>query len=54
MGAVLQRIHPAYEHCYALSELQAQLKDAGFSARGPFRYRFDLVWGMMGVEGRAQ
>ncbi len=54
MDAVLQRIDPAYEHCYTLSELQAQLKYIGFSVRGPFRYRFDLVWGMMGVEARAQ
>ncbi|PSQ97628.1 MAG: SAM-dependent methyltransferase [Bacteroidetes bacterium SW_9_63_38] len=48
MDAVLSRIDPAYETCYMLAELTALLEAAGFEMRRSFRYRFDLVWGMMG------
>jgi ubiquinone/menaquinone biosynthesis C-methylase UbiE len=50
MDAVLPLIDPAYQHCYTLDEMQALLDAAGFSTQRPFRYRFDLIWGMMVVD----
>lgn len=51
MDAVLQGVDPAYRHCYTLDEMRALLERAGFSIPRQFRYRFDLMWGMMVVEG---
>jgi len=53
MDAVLPWVDPAYETCYTLGELTAQLTAASFERRDALRYRFDLVWGMMAVEARA-
>jgi ubiquinone/menaquinone biosynthesis C-methylase UbiE len=50
MDAVLPLIDPAYQHCYTLDELRGLLRAAEFSTRRSFRYRFDLIWGMMVVE----
>lgn len=49
MDAVLRRIDPAYETCYALAEMTSLLGGASFRVTESFRYRFDLVWGMMVV-----
>jgi len=49
MDAVLSVLDPAYQTCYTLAELSVLLGEAGFEARHSFRYRFDLVWGMMVV-----
>ena len=49
MDAVLQYIDPAYEGCYTLDELTALLEHASLAVPKAFRYRFDLVWGMMVV-----
>jgi ubiquinone/menaquinone biosynthesis C-methylase UbiE len=50
MDAVLPRIDPAYQHCYTLDEMRALLGAADFSTQHQFRYRFDLIWGMMVVD----
>jgi ubiquinone/menaquinone biosynthesis C-methylase UbiE len=50
MDAVLRRVDPAHHDCYTLDELRALLRGAGLEARWAFRYRFDLIWGMMVVE----
>jgi hypothetical protein len=50
MDAVLHVVDPAHQHCYTLDELRTLLEAAAFSIQNPFRYRFDLVWGMMAVE----
>lgn len=50
MDAVLRRLDPAYRHCYTLGEMTNFLKTASFDLRTRFRYRFDLIWGMMVVE----
>lgn len=50
MDAVLQVLDPAYQHCYTLDELSGLLEDAGVAIRDSFRYRFDLIWGMMVLE----
>jgi ubiquinone/menaquinone biosynthesis C-methylase UbiE len=50
MDAVLPLIDPAYEHCYTLDEMQSLFTEADFSTQRHFRYRFDLIWGMMVVE----
>ncbi len=47
MDAVLQRVDPAYDTCYTLDELTTLLERAGLRTQYTFRYRFDLVWGMM-------
>ncbi len=47
MDAVLQRVDPAYDTCYTLDELTILLRRAGLRTQYTFRYRFDLVWGMM-------
>ena len=52
MDAVLRRVDPAHHDCYTLDELRGLLQTAGFDVRWAFRYRFDLVWGMMVVEAR--
>jgi ubiquinone/menaquinone biosynthesis C-methylase UbiE len=52
MDAVLRRVDPAHHDCYTLDELRALLRGAGLEDRWAFRYRFDLVWGMMVVEAR--
>lgn len=49
MDAVLRRLDPAYETCYTLAALTDLLDEADFETSDAFRYRFDLVWGMMGV-----
>jgi len=50
MDAVLRRIDPAYQTCYTLGEMRHLIATASFRHRYDFRYRFDLVWGMMVVE----
>ncbi|MFB6230615.1 MAG: class I SAM-dependent methyltransferase [Salinibacter sp.] len=50
MDGVLRHIDPAYQHCYTLDEMAAFLENAPFDLRYHFRYRFDLIWGMMVVE----
>lgn len=50
MDAVLRVVDPAYETCYTLDELTVALRSEGLEIRDAFRYRFDLVWGMMVVE----
>lgn len=50
MDAVLRRLDPAYHTCYTLDELADFLAPTAFSLHEAFRYRFDLVWGMMVVE----
>ncbi|WP_103027835.1 class I SAM-dependent methyltransferase [Salinibacter altiplanensis] len=52
MDALLQRVDPAYETCYTLEELKDRMRPANFEVQDAFRYRFDLVWGMMGAEAR--
>jgi ubiquinone/menaquinone biosynthesis C-methylase UbiE len=52
MDAVLRRVDPAHHDCYTLDELRGLLRTAGFDARCAFRYRFDLIWGMMVAEAR--
>lgn len=47
MDAVLSRVDPAYETCYTLPALTDLLGKADFETTEAFRYRFDLVWGMM-------
>jgi ubiquinone/menaquinone biosynthesis C-methylase UbiE len=47
MDAVLQRVDPAYDTCYTIDELTTLLERAGLRTQYMFRYRFDLVWGMM-------
>lgn len=47
MDAVLQGVDPAYDTCYTLEELTTLLGRAGLRTQYTFRYRFDLVWGMM-------
>lgn len=47
MDAVLQWLDPAYTTCYTLGELTATLESASFKVSNAFRYRFDIVWGMM-------
>ena len=50
MDAVLQILDPAYQHCYTLGEMRGLLKRVDFALQDQFRYRFDLVWGMMVVD----
>ncbi|MFB6249768.1 MAG: class I SAM-dependent methyltransferase [Salinibacter sp.] len=52
MDAVLRRVDPAHHTCYTLDDLRGLLRRAGFDVRWTFRYRFDLIWGMMAVEAR--
>jgi len=52
MDAILRVTDPAYATCYTLDELRAHLTATGWRERFAFRYRFDLVWGMMVVEAR--
>lgn len=52
MDAILQYIDPAYETCYTRAELTTLLERASFAVPEAFRYRFDVVWGMMGVTAR--
>jgi len=52
MDRVLRYIDPAYETCYTLSALTTMLENAAFDVPVAFRYRFDLVWGMMGAVAR--
>jgi len=47
MDGVLKRIDPAYDTCYTLDELTTLIERAGLRTQYTFRYRFDLVWGMM-------
>jgi ubiquinone/menaquinone biosynthesis C-methylase UbiE len=49
MDAVLPYIDPAYQHCYTLQEMRGLLEGAHFAVQHAFRYRFDLIWGMMVV-----
>lgn len=50
MDMVLRLVDPAYEQCYTLDEMRALLGAGGFSTQQQFRYRFDLIWGMMVVD----
>jgi hypothetical protein len=50
MDAVLRILDPAYQHCYTLGEMRSLLERADFALQDQFRYRFDLVWGMMVVD----
>jgi len=50
MDRVLRHVDPAYQHCYTLDEMTTFLETAPFHLRSHFRYRFDLIWGMMVVE----
>jgi ubiquinone/menaquinone biosynthesis C-methylase UbiE len=52
MDAVLPYVDPAYKTCYTLAELTRLLDRASFEIAHTFRYRFDLVWGMMGLTVR--
>lgn len=47
MDVVLTGIDPAYDTCYTLDELTALIDQAELRTQYTFRYRFDLVWGMM-------
>jgi len=47
MDAMLRRLDPAHGTCYTLAELTTLLNRAGFTVSDAFRYRFDVVWGMM-------
>lgn len=49
MDAVLPYLDPAYQHCYTLDELEAMMSAAPLADPDGFRYRFDLIWGMMVV-----
>jgi ubiquinone/menaquinone biosynthesis C-methylase UbiE len=49
MDVVLRRIDPAYETCHTLAEMTSLLGRASFRVTESFRYRFDVVWGMMVV-----
>ena len=53
MDRVLHHIDPAYQQCYGLDEMTAFLQQAPLTLRASFRYRFDLIWGMMVVEAVA-
>ena len=50
MDVVLRRLDPAHHDCYTVDEVTSLLKSAGLGVRDQFRYRFDLVWGMMVIE----
>jgi ubiquinone/menaquinone biosynthesis C-methylase UbiE len=50
IDAVLKRVDPAYQTCYTLGEMRHLIATASFRRCYDFRYRFDLVWGMMVVE----
>lgn len=50
MDALLRRVDPAHYRCYSLGETTSLLGAAGFHVHSTFRYRFDVVWGMMVVE----
>ena len=50
MDAVLRRVDPAYQTCYTLDEMTTLVEATSLRPRYDFRYRFDLVWGMMVVE----
>ena len=52
MDAVLRVVDPAYETCYTLDELASLFRATGWTMRTAFRYRFDIVWGMMVAEVR--
>jgi len=52
MDSVLQYVDPAHGTCYTLPELVDYFDAAGWTLRSSFRYRFDLVWGMMVVDAR--
>jgi ubiquinone/menaquinone biosynthesis C-methylase UbiE len=54
MDTILSAVDPAYQHCYTLAELRTALDAADFSIRDSFRYRFDLIWGMMVVDAVPQ
>lgn len=49
MDGLLRWMDPAYHGCYTLDELLALIDRAGLESTRRFRYRFDLVWGMMVV-----
>jgi ubiquinone/menaquinone biosynthesis C-methylase UbiE len=53
MDAALQIFDPAYQHCYTLHEMGTMLERADLVLQHQFRYRFDLIWGMMVVEAVA-
>jgi len=52
MDSVLQYVDPAHGTCYTLDELAGHLDATGWGRHSSFRYRFDLVWGMMVVDAR--
>jgi ubiquinone/menaquinone biosynthesis C-methylase UbiE len=49
MDVVLRQVDPAYETCHTLAEMTSLLGRASFRVTESFRYRFDVVWGMMVV-----
>lgn len=50
MDAVLHWIDPAHHRCYTLDEVVSYIDASPLTYQSGFRYRFDLVWGMMVVE----
>lgn len=50
MDAVLHWIDPAHHRCYTLDEVVSYIDASPLTYQSGFRYRFDLVWGMMIVE----
>ena len=50
MDVVLRRLDPAHHDCYTVDEVTSLLKSAGLGVRDQFRYRFDLIWGMMVID----
>lgn len=53
MDTVLQWIDPAHRRCFTLEEITSQIGASPLTYRFGFRYRFDVVWGMMVVEAGA-
>lgn len=53
MDVVLTMIDPAHRRCYTLDEVVSLFGASPLTFRSGFRYRFDVVWGMMVVEARA-
>lgn len=52
MDAILHWLDPAHVGCYTLEEATALVESAPFEVQQGFRYRFDLVWGMMVIESK--
>lgn len=50
MDVVLQYFDPAHHVCYTLDGMTNRIDASPLRLESAFRYRFDLVWGMMVVE----